>query len=88
MFEILQPTAEVVAQPHAPAPAGSVAEAKLILNWLETPGLRLLDTTSEWKNPWPSQLKFREDIIEMAQAREASASVVSVKEFARHTAPR
>jgi DNA polymerase-3 subunit epsilon len=88
MYELLQPTAEAIAQPHLPAPAGSVAEAKLILSWLETPGLRLLDVTDEWKSPWPSQMRYRSDIIEMAQAREAAASVVSVKEFVRHTAPR
>ena len=88
MYELMIPTAEVVETPHAPAAAGSIAEAHLILKWLESPGLRILESSREWKSPWPSQMRYREDIIEMAQAREMSATVVSVRNFSRYSAPK
>jgi DNA polymerase-3 subunit epsilon len=88
MYELLIPTAEVVETPHSPAAAGSIAEAHLILKWLESPGMRILETSDAWKSPWPSQMRYREDVIEMAQAREMSATVVSVRNFSRHSAPK
>ncbi len=44
-------TAETVAAPIGPLPAGGVEESERIADWLEQPGVRLIDITGDWM--WP-----------------------------------
>ncbi|MEY4348224.1 MAG: hypothetical protein RIS43_643 [Actinomycetota bacterium] len=83
-----QRTAQVFETPHAPAPAGTISEAHMSLKWCEQPGVRILSATQSWHSAWPNQMKFRQDIEELAQARMTASLVTPVKKFARFTAPR
>lgn len=47
----LQETGAVFEPRRAPAPAGTVHEAEMILNWLETPGTRLISIDGSWHSP-------------------------------------
>jgi DNA polymerase-3 subunit epsilon len=47
----LQATAEHVAPPVAPAPAGHPEETDLVLGWLEQPGVRLVTIDGTWAVP-------------------------------------
>jgi DNA polymerase-3 subunit epsilon len=44
-------TAETVAPPIGPLPAGGIEESERIAAWLEQPGVRLIDITGDWM--WP-----------------------------------
>jgi DNA polymerase-3 subunit epsilon len=44
-------TAETVAAPVGPLPAASVEETERIADWLEQPGVRLIEITGDWM--WP-----------------------------------
>ncbi len=44
-------TAEVVVAPTSPAPAATTEEAELILRWLESPGVRIVDLDGSWSCP-------------------------------------
>lgn len=44
-------TAETVAAPVGPLPAGGIEESERIADWLEQPGVRLIDITGDWM--WP-----------------------------------
>ncbi len=44
-------TAEVVAAPVLPAPAASAEEAEIILRWLESPGVRIVELDGSWSCP-------------------------------------
>jgi DNA polymerase-3 subunit epsilon len=44
-------TAETVATPVGPLPAASVEETERIADWLEQPGVRLIEITGDWM--WP-----------------------------------
>ncbi len=44
-------TAETVAEPVSPAPAGIVEETERIADWLERPGVRLIEIEGTWS--WP-----------------------------------
>jgi DNA polymerase-3 subunit epsilon len=81
-------TAQAFETPHAPAPANSISEAHMVLKWCEQWGVRILDATDTWHNPWPSQLRHRDVVDQLAQARNNAALVAPVKKFARFTAPR
>ncbi len=83
-----QQTAQVYEEPSAPAPANTISETHMILKWCEQPGLRIISATDSWHSAWPNQMKFREDIEELAQARLTASLVAPVKKFARFTAPR
>jgi DNA polymerase-3 subunit epsilon len=83
-----QQTAQVYETPFAPSPANTISEAHMILKWCEQPGVRILSATDSWHSAWPSQMKFRVDIEELAQARMTASLVAPVKKFARFTAPR
>ncbi len=47
----LRTTAEHVAAPVAPAPAAHPEEADLVLDWLERPGVRIVDVVGTWALP-------------------------------------
>ena len=47
----LRATAEVVASPVAPSPAATPEEAEIILRWLESPGVRIVDLDGSWSCP-------------------------------------
>lgn len=83
-----QATAQRFDSPAYPAPALSVSEANLILSWLSSDGVRLLETSEPWESPFPSQQSLREEIDALDNARNTSAQVVGVKKFAAFTAPR
>ena len=44
-------TAETVAKPPDPLPAAGIEETERIADWLEQPGIRLIDITGDWM--WP-----------------------------------
>ncbi|MDQ6715430.1 MAG: DEDD exonuclease domain-containing protein, partial [Actinomycetota bacterium] len=44
-------TAEVVEPPAAPAPAATPEETEIILRWLESPGVRIVDLDGSWSCP-------------------------------------
>jgi DNA polymerase-3 subunit epsilon len=44
-------TAETVPKPPDPLPAAGIEETERIANWLEQPGIRLIDITGDWM--WP-----------------------------------
>ncbi|MEI2764202.1 MAG: DEDD exonuclease domain-containing protein [Dermatophilaceae bacterium] len=47
----LRATAEAVGTPVGPAPAAYAEETELVLRWLETPGVRIVDLQGEWTCP-------------------------------------
>lgn len=47
----VQATAETVPRPPPPLPAATVEEAERVADWLEQPGVRILDITGDWM--WP-----------------------------------
>jgi DNA polymerase-3 subunit epsilon len=47
----LRATAETVPPPPAPLPAASIEEAERVADWLERPGVRLMEVTGDWM--WP-----------------------------------
>ncbi|MBP6996783.1 MAG: DEDD exonuclease domain-containing protein [Phycicoccus sp.] len=49
--EALRASAEVVAQPLAPATAATPEESDTILRWLEQPGVRIVDIDGQWTCP-------------------------------------
>ncbi len=50
-IDALQAGAEVVPAPCAPASAASPEEGRLLLDWLETDGIRLVSLIGEWSSP-------------------------------------
>ncbi len=51
LIDALVATAEDVCAPNAPAPAAHPHEAEILLNWLESPGVRLISITDPWALP-------------------------------------
>jgi DNA polymerase-3 subunit epsilon len=51
VVDALRATAEVVAPPVAPSPACHPEEARLVLDWLEVPGTRLVHVSDPWACP-------------------------------------
>ncbi len=49
--ESLRATAEAVLAPLGPAPAAYPEETELVLRWLESPGVRIVDFDGEWTCP-------------------------------------
>jgi DNA polymerase-3 subunit epsilon len=47
-------TAEWVARPVGPAPAATVEETERIADWLERPGVRLIEIEGDWS--WPLRI--------------------------------
>jgi len=47
----LRASAETVTPGPGPTPAASAEESEVILRWLETPGIRLVDVDGEWTCP-------------------------------------
>jgi DNA polymerase-3 subunit epsilon len=47
----LRATAETVPAPPAPVPAASIEETERVADWLERPGVRLMEVTGDWM--WP-----------------------------------
>lgn len=47
----LRASAETVSAAPGPVPAASAEESELILRWLESPGIRLIDIDGEWTCP-------------------------------------
>jgi DNA polymerase-3 subunit epsilon len=56
VVDALRATAETVEPPVAPAPACHPEEAGLVLDWLESPGVRLVHASSPWAVPVRSAL--------------------------------
>ncbi len=51
VVEALRATSETVDPPVAPAPACHPEEAALVIDWLESPGVRLVHTSDPWAVP-------------------------------------
>jgi DNA polymerase-3 subunit epsilon len=47
----LRATAETVERPPGPLPAAGIEETERIADWLEQPGVRLIEITGDWA--WP-----------------------------------
>jgi DNA polymerase III subunit epsilon len=50
-IEALSLSAEVVLPIEGPTPAASYEESEMLLRWLESPGIRLVQLTGEWSSP-------------------------------------
>ena len=57
----LRATAETVPAPPGPVPAGSIEEAERIADWLERPGVRLMEVTGDWM--WPLHAVLDHDAL-------------------------
>ncbi|MDO5067377.1 MAG: DEDD exonuclease domain-containing protein [Propionibacteriaceae bacterium] len=57
----LQLLAETVREAPGGLPAGSFEEAERVAAWLESPGVRLLETTGDWA--WPIHCAFDQDRV-------------------------
>jgi DNA polymerase-3 subunit epsilon len=57
----LRATAESVLPPPAPLPAASIEEAERICDWLEQPGVRLIEITGDWA--WPLHAVIDHDAL-------------------------
>jgi DNA polymerase-3 subunit epsilon len=60
-------TAETVAAPPPPLPAGTSEEAECVLRWLEMPGVRLVEVDGCWSFPVPSAAAYA-DIVAASDA--------------------
>ncbi|MCL1800550.1 MAG: DEDD exonuclease domain-containing protein [Promicromonosporaceae bacterium] len=67
----LRATAEYVAPPIPPMPAATTEEAQLVLNWLDSPGVRLVYSATPWALPIKSALAHT-DLKEVSAAIEAA----------------
>jgi DNA polymerase III subunit epsilon len=47
----IRATAETVARPPDPLPAAGIEETERIADWLERPGVRIIDIMGDWA--WP-----------------------------------
>lgn len=84
----LRATGQEFSTPEFPAPALSVAEARLILSWLSSDGVQVVSTSEPWLSPYPSQQSLIAEREALDTARHAAAQVVPVKRFAAFTPPR
>jgi DNA polymerase-3 subunit epsilon len=57
----LRATAETVPPPPAPLPAASIEEAERVADWLERPGVRLMEITGDWM--WPLHAVLDHDAL-------------------------
>jgi len=69
--DALRASAEVVPAPLPPAPAAHPEETELVLRWLETPGVRIVDVDGEWTCPVGGASAAREELepLEVSRAR-------------------
>lgn len=51
MISVLRATSEAVAAPVGPVPAALPEEAQVVLGWLESDGVRIVDIDGEWSCP-------------------------------------
>lgn len=86
--QALAQTATVVATPAAPAPAGTLAEARMLSQWLLKPGVRVIGVDGTWASNWPSQLAAAEELRGLQESRQQSQLAAPVRKNARFTAPR
>jgi len=57
----LRATAETVAQPPGPLPAATIEEAERVADWLERPGVRLMEAAGDWM--WPLHAVLDHDAL-------------------------
>ena len=57
----LRATAETVPTPPGPQPAASIEEAERVADWLERPGVRLMEVTGDWM--WPLHAVLDHDAL-------------------------
>lgn len=57
----LRATAETVPTPAGPQPAASIEEAERVADWLERPGVRLMEVTGDWM--WPLHAVLDHDTL-------------------------
>ncbi len=57
----VQATAETVLAPPGPLPAAGIEETEQIANWLEQPGVRLMEITGDWM--WPLHAVLDHDAL-------------------------
>jgi DNA polymerase-3 subunit epsilon len=57
----LRATAETVPPPPGPLPAASIEEAERVADWLERPGVRLMEVTGDWM--WPLHAVLDHDAL-------------------------
>lgn len=65
----LRLSAEVVEVPNPPAPAAHPEETELVLRWLESPGVRLVDVEGEWTCPVGGAVAARVELDTLAESR-------------------
>jgi DNA polymerase III subunit epsilon len=84
----LRLSAQVFDAPSAPAPANTIVEANLILKWLGSENVRLIESTEPWKSPWPSQQSQYAVLEEINNGRAAAHEVTQVRRPVAYNPPK
>lgn len=84
----LQLTAQAITPAAEPAPAGTLAEARLLLSWLGRSETRLIESANEWSSRWPSQLSAAAELDLLQDSKQTAAELELRRRPARFTAPR
>ena len=80
-IESLKLTSEVVIPNDAILPASSHEEVELLLNYLDSPGLRLVEVTGEWKLPIFGSGRARADLADVRKSYEADNRWLTATQF-------
>ncbi|WP_311198187.1 hypothetical protein [Ornithinimicrobium sp. INDO-MA30-4] len=68
-------TAEVVDPPVSPSPAAHPEETELILRWLDTPGIRIVDLEGTWTCPVGGSESRQQILASLARKNDDRAKV-------------
>lgn len=80
-IESLKLTSEVVIPSDAILPASSHEEVELLLNYLDSPGLRLVEVTGEWKLPIFGSGRARANLADVRKSYEADNRWLTATQF-------
>ena len=80
-IESLKLTSEVVIPNDAILPASSHEEVELLLNYLDSPGLRLVEVTGEWKLPIFGSGRARANLTDVRKSYEADNRWLTATQF-------
>lgn len=80
-IESLKLTSEVVIPNDAILPASSHEEVELLLNYLDSPGLRLVEVTGEWKLPIFGSGRARANLADVRKSYEADNRWLTATQF-------
>ena len=72
----LRASAETVLKPLDPLPAAGIEETERIADWLERPGVRLIDITGDWA--WPLHAVLDHDEAGRVRPRRAGSTLIRV----------